>query len=139
MARSQPPLDEVIHRSFEAWNTGDFEGWLEGAHPDVEYAPGIVIGQAEGERVVYSGREQLREFFDEWHSRWQTHLTLESIEAVGERVLILCRMRMTGAQSGASAEQEVGFVARVEDEQLRRMDSYPTHEAARAMAESSTP
>jgi ketosteroid isomerase-like protein len=131
------PIDEaVIRRAFDAWNKRDFEGFLDAAHPDVEYAPGIVVGQAEGERVVYRGRAELREFFDEWHSVWQTHLTLESIEPAGEdAVLILGRMRMTGAQSGASAEQEVGWVGHVEDEQLRRLESFPTYEAARAAAE----
>ena len=129
------PVDEaVIRRAFEAWNREDFEGFLDAAHPDVEYAPGIVIGQAEGERVVY-GRDRLREFFDEWHTTWKTHLTLESIEPAGDdRVLILGKMRMTGAQSGASVEQEVGWLGYVENEQLRRLESFPTHEAARAAA-----
>ena len=134
----QLPVDEaVIRRAFEAWNNEDFEGFLDAAHPDVEYAPGIVIGQAEGERVVY-GRDRLREFFDEWHTAWKTHLTLESIDPVGEdAILILGRMRMTGAQSGASVEQEVGWVGYGEDGQLRRLESFPTHEAARAAAERS--
>jgi ketosteroid isomerase-like protein len=136
---AQPPLDEaVIRRAFEAWNNEDFESFLDTAHPDVEYVPGIVVGQAEGERVVYSGREELRAFFDEWHSAWKTLLTLESIEPVRENVvLILGRMRMTGAQSGASVEQEVGWVGLVEGEQLRRLESFPSHELARAAAERS--
>ena len=135
----QQRVEASIHRAFEAWNRGDFEGFLDEAHPDVEYAPGIVVGQAEGERVVYSGREELRGFFDEWHSVWKTQLTLESIEMVGDAVLILGRMRMTGAQSGASAEQEVGWVGQVEDELLRRLESFPTHEAAQAAAEAGAP
>jgi ketosteroid isomerase-like protein len=131
------PLDEaVIRRAFEAWNNEDFEGFLDAAHPDIEYAPGIVVGQAEGKRVVYSGRKELRAFFDEWHSVWKTHLTLDLVEPAGENaVLILGRMRMTGSQSGASAEQEVGWVGYVEDGQLRRMESFPTQEAARAAAQ----
>ena len=132
----QQRVEASIHRAFEAWNSGDFEGFLDEAHPDVEYAPGIVVGQAEGERVVYSGREELRTFFDEWHSVWKTQLALESIEMVGQdAVLILGRMRMTGAQSGATAEQEVGWVGQVEDEKLRRLASFPTQEAARAAAD----
>jgi ketosteroid isomerase-like protein len=129
------PVDQAIRHAFESWNNGDFNAFFAQAHPDIEYAPGIVVGQAEGERVVYRGREELRAFFEEWHSVWRAHLTLESIEEFGEdMVLILGRMRMTGAQSGASAEQEVGWVGHVEDEQLRRLESFPTHEAARAAA-----
>jgi len=135
--KDQPRLDEaVIRRAFEAWNSEDFEGFLDTAHPHVEYVPGIVVGQAEGERVVYSGREELRAFFDEWHSVWKTHLALESVEPVRENVvLILGSMRMTGSKSGASAEQEVGWVGYVEDEQLRRLESFPSHELARAAVE----
>jgi len=131
------PVDEaVIRHAFEAWNARDFEGFLSTAHPDVEYTPGIVVGQAEGERITYRGREELRGFFDEWHSVWNAQLTLESVEPAGEdAVLILGRMRMTGAQSGASAEQEVGWVGHVEGELLRQLESFPTHEAARAAAE----
>ena len=130
------PVEEaVIRRAFEAWNNRDFEGFLDSASPDVEYTPGIVVGQAEGERVVYRGREELRGFFDEWHSVWQAHLTLESVERAGEdAVLILGRMRMTGAKSGASAEQEVGWVGHGQDGLLHRLESFPTHEAARAAA-----
>ena len=102
------PVDEaVIRHAFEAWNNGDFEGFLDTAHPDVEYTPGIVVGQAEGERVVYRGRDELRAFFDEWHSVWKTHLTLESIEPVGENVvLILGRMRMTGARAARARSRK---------------------------------
>lgn len=133
---AQPPLDETpIRRAFDAWNARDFEGWLADVHPDGEYRPGIVVGRPEGERVVYRGREELRAFFDEWHSTWQTHVELDAIEQVGEVVLILATMRMTGSQSGASAEQEIGFVAMLEDDKLRSLESYPTQEAARAAAE----
>lgn len=130
----QPPNEELIRRAFEAWNAGDFEGWLDNTHPDAEYCPGIVVGPAGGERVVYRGREELRKFFDEWHSTWKTHLTIESVEQVGDRVLVLGLMRMTGVQSGATAEQEVGWLVEVEGDRFRRLQSYPTQEAARAAA-----
>ena len=47
--------EEAIRSSFEAWNEGDFERWLQQAHPDCEYGPGILIGRTEGEQVVYRG------------------------------------------------------------------------------------
>jgi ketosteroid isomerase-like protein len=130
--RPRPLLDEaLIRRSFDAWNAGDFEGWAAPAHPDAEYGPGIVIGRTEGERVVYRGREELRRFFDEWHSVWQTELTIGEIEEVAGWVLITGRMRMTGTQSGATVEQEVGWTAQLEDGRIRRIWSYPSHEEAR--------
>lgn len=128
-----PPLDrEAIRRSFEAWNAGDFDGWLADVAPEPEYSPGIVIGPAEGERVVYRGRDELRGFFDEWHSTWKTELTILEIEEVDGRALITGQMRMTGTQSGATVEQEVAWIADLDAEgRLQRLRSYPTPETAR--------
>ena len=128
-----PPLDrEAIRRSFEAWNAGDFDGWLADVAPEPEYSPGIVIGPAEGERVVYRGRDELRGFFEEWHSTWKTELTILEIEEVDGRALITGQMRMTGTQSGATVEQEVAWIADLDAEgRLQRLRSYPTPETAR--------
>ena len=128
-----PPLDrEAIRRSFEAWNAGDFDGWLAEVAPDPEYTPGIVLGPIEGEPVVYRGRDELRRFFDEWHSAWKTDLTILEIEEVAGRVFIGGRMRMTGIQSGVTVEQEVAWVGDLDDEgRMARLQSYPTPETAR--------
>ena len=128
-----PPLDrDAVRRSFEAWNAGDFDGWLAEVAPNPEYSPGIVIGPAEGERVVYRGRDELRRFFDEWHSTWKTELTILEIEEVEGRVLISGRMQMTGTQSGATVEQEVAWIGDLDAEgRLQRLRSYPTPEIAR--------
>ena len=127
-----PPDKQAILRSFEAWNAGDFDAWLAEVAPIPEYSPGIVIGPAEGERVVYRGRDELRRFFDEWHSTWKTDLTILEIEEVDGRVLISGRMRMTGTQSGATVEQEVAWIGETDGEgRLQRLRSYPTPEIAR--------
>ena len=99
------PLPDLatIRRQFDAWNRGDFDGWLgDGAHPDVEYEAGILVGRAEGEQVVFRGREELRQFFDEWHSQWQMQLTIDELEQVGSWLLLIGRARLTGVQSGAT-------------------------------------
>ncbi len=124
-----------MRHAFEAWNQGDHVGWLADTHPDFEYGPGIVVGPAEGERVVYRSRDELRRFFEEWHSQWRMELTVIEVEEIAEdRVLVLGRARLTGVQSGATFEQEVGFVGQAEDGLLRRLYSYPSHQAARDAA-----
>ncbi len=125
----------MVRRAFEAWNDGAFEAWLANTHPDVEYRPGIVVGPAEGEPIVYRGREELQRFFEEWHSAWGMKISADEFEQVGDRTLILGRVRFTGVQSGATAEQETGWVMEAEDGRVRRLASYPTHEAARAAVE----
>jgi ketosteroid isomerase-like protein len=92
-----------------------------------------VVGPAEGEPVVYRGREELRGFFDEWHSQWKMEITVGEVEQVGDWALILGRARLTGVQSGAAFEQDVGWVAQRDDEgRLLRMQSLPSHAEARA-------
>ena len=131
MARDLPSREEQVKRAFDAWNKGDHAGWLADVHPDFEYAPGIVVGPSEGERVVYRG-EKLQAFFEEWHSQWRMEITVSYVEELADgRVLVLGRARLTGVQSGATFEQDVGWVGQVEGDQLRRLDSYPSHEAAR--------
>ena len=126
-----PLSEDRFRRAFAAWNEGDFDRFLEEAHPEVEYSPGIVVSRAEGEPVVYRGRDELRGFFDEWHSVWRSELTVLGSEEVGDQLLVTGRMRMTGTQSGVSVEQGVAFIAEAEDGLLRRLWSYPSEEAAR--------
>ena len=102
---TQPPPDlATIRRQFDAWNRGDFDGWLgDEAHPDIEYEAGILVGRAEGEQAVFRGREELRQFFDEWHSQWKMDMTIDELEQVGELASAdLGRARLTGVQSGAT-------------------------------------
>ena len=131
-------FEERIRRGFEAWNRGDFDAFLEDVNPDIEYRPGIVVSRAEGEPVAYRGRDELREFFEEWHSQWRMEIAVDATEEIGEWVVVLGRARLTGVQSGAAFEQDVGFIGQADDEgRLLRIYSYPSHAEARAAAESS--
>jgi ketosteroid isomerase-like protein len=132
----QPPDRDAIRRQFEAWNQGDFEGWLgKEAHPDIEYEAGILVGRAEGEQAVFRGHEELRHFFDEWHTQWRMEFTVDEVEQVGNWALITGTARLTGVQSGVTVEQEVGLIGEYEDSLLRRIRSFPSQELARAAAE----
>ena len=138
---TQPPPDkDAIKRQFEAWNQGDFDGWLgKEAHPDIEYEAGILVGRAEGVQAVFRGHEELRRFFDEWHTQWHMEFTVDEVELVGDCSLITGTARLTGVQSGVTVEQEVGLVGQYEDNLLRRIRSFPSQEQARAAAERGAP
>jgi ketosteroid isomerase-like protein len=128
-------VEERIRRGFESWNRGDFAAFLEDVHPDIEYAPGIVVSRAEGEPVIYRGRDELFRFFDEWHSQWRMEIAVGEIEEIGEWFVVLGRAKLTGVQSGAAFEQDVGWIGQADGEaRLLRLYSYPSHEAAREAA-----
>jgi ketosteroid isomerase-like protein len=128
-------FEDRIRRGFESWNRGDFDAFVEDVHPDIEYAPGIIVNRAEGEPVVYRGRDELFSFFDEWHSQWRMEIAVEEIEEIGEWFVVLGRAKLTGVQSGAAFEQDVGWIGQADDEaRLLRLYAYPNHDAAREAA-----
>ena len=136
MPENDPPLPEkreAFERACEAWNRGDFDGWLADTHPQFEYEPGMVIGPAHGGAAFY-GRDRLRRMFDEFHSHWRMEFTVDETEEIGDSTVFLGRARMTGIQSGATVEQGIGWVGQFEDGQVRRLRSFPSHEEARAAA-----
>jgi ketosteroid isomerase-like protein len=125
---------EAFQRACDAWNAGDFEGWLADAHPQFEYEPGIVIGPAHGGTDVYRSRDRLRRMFDEWHSLWKMEFTANEIEEIGDWIVVLGQARMTGVQSGATVEQKIAWIMQFEGDLVRRMRSFPSHEEAGAAA-----
>jgi ketosteroid isomerase-like protein len=134
--RTQPPDEATIRRQFDAWNRGDFDGWLgDEAHPDIEYEAGILVGRAEGRQAIFRGRDQLRQFFEEWHSQWKMEITVDKLEQVGAWLLMTGTAQLTGVQSGATVNQDIGLIAQYEDGKLRRLRSFPSPELARAAAE----
>ena len=96
---------EIIRRSYERWNQGDF-GWaMELAGPEFEYvtAEGIpgLTGGFRGRDGFMRFLEQFWEQFDEPRAEPQ-----EFIEA-GDSVLAVVTFRASGKQSGAEVNMEV--------------------------------
>jgi ketosteroid isomerase-like protein len=47
---------ETISRAIDAWNRRDLDGFLAGAHPDLEWHPALPAG-VEGSGSVYRGHD----------------------------------------------------------------------------------
>ena len=50
---------ETVRRSFEGWNRGDVDAWLEGAHPEIVWSSDVVR-RVEGAEAVYRGTDEMR-------------------------------------------------------------------------------
>jgi ketosteroid isomerase-like protein len=123
--------DRVL-ASFDAWNRGDFEGWVALAHPDVEFRPEMV-GQLEG--VVFRGREGLRRFWNEWHDLWEAvEVRVDQREWLGKRLLVLGGVSARGRNSGVAVTAPLAWLIEFEGEQIRWAASYLDAEAARDVA-----
>jgi ketosteroid isomerase-like protein len=94
---------ETVRRAYEAFNDGDFERALEGAHPDFALDWSNSIGPLKG---VYLGREQALEFGNTFLAAWsEMSWDPEEIVEVDEnRLIVTNHVRMRGEGSGVDVE-----------------------------------
>jgi hypothetical protein len=73
---------ETISRAIDAWNRGDLDGFLAGAHPDIEWHPVLPAG-VEGSGGVYRGHDEARQFWAEfWAMFDEFRIAIQSARAV---------------------------------------------------------
>jgi ketosteroid isomerase-like protein len=119
---SQENVD-AAQRTFEAWNRGDVDAWLESSHPDIEWFSAIA-GQLEGAETVHRGHAQMRQFWDEWHSIWDLTIEISEFRDLGDTVVALGRMRAHGKASGIELDAPVAYVAEYEGGLARKVRAY---------------
>ena len=114
---------EVARRALDGWNRGDIDAWMESAHADVEWSS-AVARQVEGAQTVWRGREEIRRFWDEWHSLWDLFIEISDLRDLGDTVVALGRMQITGKGSGVDLAQPVGYVIEFDGDLIRKMSAY---------------
>jgi ketosteroid isomerase-like protein len=119
---SQENVD-AARRSFDAWNRGDVDAWLESSHPQIEWSSDVAR-RLEGTETVYRGRSQMRQFWDEWHSVWDLTIEISEFRDLGETVVALGRMRAHGKASGIELEGLVAYVAEFQGGLARKLRAY---------------
>ena len=114
---------EAARRAVDGWNRGDIDAWLESAHPDVEWSS-AVARRVEGAQTVWRGREEIRRFWDEWHSLWDLSIEISDFRDLGDIVVALGGMQITGKGSGVDLAQPVGYVVEFDGDLIRKMSAY---------------
>jgi ketosteroid isomerase-like protein len=114
---------EMVRASLAAWNRRDVDGWLENAHPEVEWVSAIAQSM-QGAETVYRGAGEMRGFWDEWHAIWDVEIDLTELRDLGDTVLALGSFRIRGDASGVGLEQPIAYVFEFEDGLARRVRSY---------------
>jgi ketosteroid isomerase-like protein len=102
----QAILRRVVRQGMEAVNRGDYEAAF-GLHDrDVELkSPPDMIGL--GEASVTRGREERVRFQEAWDAQWgDVRFEPEELIDLGDRVLVIGRVRGTGISSGAPFDSE---------------------------------
>jgi ketosteroid isomerase-like protein len=121
---------QAVRQIIDRWNAGDVDGWLEPAHPDIEWSS-AVLRQVEGAGAsVYRGKDELQRFWQDWHELWDLTIEPAEVRDLGETVVVLGHMRTRGNMSGVDLERPVGYVFEFEDRLIRRARAFLTAEEA---------
>jgi ketosteroid isomerase-like protein len=110
---------EKVRASLDAWHRGDVDGWLDTAHPEVEWVSQIVQS-IEGSDTVYRGDGEMRRFWDEWHGLWDVTIDVTETLDLGDTVVALANVRARGEASGIDLERPIAYVFEFEDGLVRR-------------------
>ena len=121
-AMSQENVDGV-RKSLDAWNCGDVDGWLESAHPEIEWVSEIAV-RLEGSERVYRGLAEMRDYWADWHATWDVRIEISETFDLGEKVVAVADISTRGGASGIGLERQVAYVFEFEYGRARRVRSY---------------
>jgi uncharacterized protein len=128
---SQDALD-IVRKSAERWNAGDFEGMFELYSEDMVVVTGEHWPEA---NVTTEGKDAFRETTRDWLSVWkEIELETDHVEAYGDRVVAAGHWRLTARASGVPGTTPLHMVLTVRDGKISRLEYYPDHERAVAAA-----
>ncbi len=98
---------EIARRCFDAWNRDDLGAFLAEIDPEVLWHTAIE-GTAEGEDMVYRGHDGARQIWKDYRGEVFSQIGLSEIELLdlGDAVLRLGRLKVTGQASGVEMESE---------------------------------
>ena len=113
----------VVGECLDAWNRADYDAWARRAHPDVEYFSAITRLTA-GHDTAFSGAEEMRRFWEEWHALWDLRIDITSIRDLGEKVLALGSITTRGKASGVELCSPVGCIFEFDEDLFRWVTTY---------------
>jgi ketosteroid isomerase-like protein len=122
--------EAIVRELYAAMNERDFAAAERLADPDVEWIsdPRTGLGSRRGREEV------LRFFQDQSESFAEVTIELDDIDAAGDTVLALIRVKGRGSASGAEVEISIAHVWEVRDGRVVRGRGFGDRDAARKAA-----
>jgi ketosteroid isomerase-like protein len=127
---SQENVD-TIQRARDAWDADDLDAFLAELDPEAEWH--TAIEQAlEGRGTAYRGHDGARKAWDEYHGEaWGGFTTqLQEIRDLGEAVLLLGHLGLTGTTTGIEFTQEFGQLVTFRGGKILRSADFLSHAEA---------
>jgi ketosteroid isomerase-like protein len=117
---------DVARRANDAYNRRDVDGlFAELATPDFEYYPAIVRALDGG---GYRGRDGVERFAVDTRENWEELQTIaEEFRDLGDRVLVLGRMKGRGKSSGVPVDQPFANILDFRGDRIWRSRVYLDH------------
>jgi ketosteroid isomerase-like protein len=117
---------DVAKRVIDAYNRRDVDGlFAELATPDFEWYPGIVRAL---DGSGYRGREGVERFVVDTNENWaELQIIAEEFRDLGDRVLVLGRMKGRGKGSGVPVDQPFVTILDFRDYRVWRSRVYLDH------------
>jgi ketosteroid isomerase-like protein len=113
----------LVQRGAEAWNRGDLDTVLEGAHPNIEITP-MIPQLVEGGDSVYRGLSGVRRFWEDWRIAWDFRFGEVDLRDLGETVLLISHVSVTARSTGLDLDTPMAAIFSFEDGRIVRMVSY---------------
>ena len=118
---------DLVRRSIELYDAGDFDALAEMAHPDVE----VHDWPEAADPQVYRGPTAVQDAIEEWSKAW------ESVRAVptafvdaGNRVLVVMRTVARGRGSSIDVEMDTFGVYTFRDGKIAKLQYFTDRESA---------
>jgi uncharacterized protein len=120
---------ELVRAQYARWNAEDFDAWIEGFDPEVEYFSSV-SASTDG-RGEFHGHEGMRRFVKSYFEAWEW-FQLEPIEYIdtGAHVFSFLKTTGRGRGSGAQVEGEVAHVWTIRGTRATRCLSFARREEA---------
>ena len=122
---------ETFQRAQAAWNSEDLDAWLAELDPEVEWH--TALEQAlEGKRSTYRGYDGVRKAWDEYRSEaWGGLMNqIQEIRDLGDSVLILGHLDVSGRTSGVEFSQQFGQLVTFRGGKILRTHDFLSHAEA---------
>ena len=119
---------ETFQRAQEAWNTENLDAWLAELDPEVEWH--TALEQAlEGSGTIYRGHDDLRKGWDAYRGEsWGGFMNqIQEIRDLGESVLVLGHLDVSGRTSGFESRQEFGQLLHFRGAKILRSQDFLSH------------
>jgi ketosteroid isomerase-like protein len=109
---------EVVRQTYESWNRGDFEAWIDQLDPEVHWFTLV---------EVYRGHAGARQAWESLKGTQQPRVRIDDFRDLGESVLTLGEIMTVGHKTRLSFSGEWAQLVGFRDRKIANLRDFPSH------------